>query len=167
MKRIALMAVLLMTWTAAHAEESKSQMSLQNGITWEAPDLKGNVIHSTNYLGKVTLVVFWATWCPLCVEEVPILNDLVKKYSSKGVTVIGATVDEDAAEVVPGFMKSHEMKYAVLLGSEEMQAAFGGIDSLPAAFLLDRNGKVVEQFIGYTEAQEFTMAVNKTLKAAK
>ena len=166
MNRVGLfLAVLSLMMNGASAAESVTKPPKSNVVEWVATDLKGNSVHSTNYSGKVTIVVFWATWCPLCVEEIPILNKLQERYSSRGVTVIGASVDEDAEEVVPKFQKKNNMRYPIVVASEEMQDAFGGIDSLPAAFIVGPNGRVAEQFIGLTESRDFEVAVGKLIKS--
>jgi len=91
--------------------------------------------------GKPTLVEFWATWCPPCLKSIPHLNDLNKKYSEKGLQILGIT-DEDRATVA-AFVKDTPMDYHVALDEGSQYAAKFGIRGIPHAFLVDREGKIV------------------------
>src|SRR5262249_32688918 len=63
-------------------------------------DLQGKPVHLADYQGKALIVNFWATWCGPCREEIPMLNDLQKKYESKNLVILGISTDEEGAEVV-------------------------------------------------------------------
>jgi thiol-disulfide isomerase/thioredoxin len=131
-------------------QESKEAANLI-AIGKPAPeiDLKdpdGNVIKLSSLKGKVVLLDFWASWCGPCRMEMPNVVAAYKKYNSKGFTVYSVSLDKDA----------NAWKNAIkMLGMEwpnhvsdlkwwQSEAALKyGIQGIPAAFLLDRNGIIV------------------------
>ena len=95
--------------------------------------------------GKIVLVDFWATWCGPCVAELPNVLDTYKKYHNKGFEVIGISLDEDEA-ALKSFIKKKKLpwpQYFDGLGWKNSIAKKYSIRSVPATFLIGKNGKVV------------------------
>ena len=95
--------------------------------------------------GKIRLIDFWATWCAPCREEVPMLNDLQADYGDQGLLILAIT-DEEAG-VVQEFVREYGVEYLNLIGTEEISEAYGVL-GLPAAYLLDAEGRLVKTFLG-------------------
>jgi thiol-disulfide isomerase/thioredoxin len=112
------------------------------------PDLDGKVVHLSDSVGKVRLVSFWATWCAPCREEIPALKELHQTYASRGFTLLAISMDEEGVEVVAPFVRDYSIPYTTLIGNDEVAQAFGGVVGLPTAFIVDRNGKIVDSFVG-------------------
>jgi len=112
--------------------------------------------------GKVVVMNFWATWCVPCIQEIPSFNRLNKEYGPKGVVVLGVSMDEEGAAVVPPFLKKHPMEYTVALGSEALSQQYSLVP-LPVTLVFDRAGKQVKRFQGFTKADELQTAVEKAL----
>src|SRR5262245_4143670 len=55
----------------------------------------GRTVSVPNFGGKLLVLNFWATWCPPCIEEAPSLSEFARTYQSKGVVVLGISVDSD------------------------------------------------------------------------
>ena len=89
---------------------------------------------------KPTLLVFWATWCPTCVEEIPVLNEWTEKYP--GLQILGVNVQEPAERVRP-FVKKYKIRYQVLLDEEGEAAQQYGLVGVPSTILLAKGGKVI------------------------
>ncbi|HEY1340865.1 MAG TPA: TlpA disulfide reductase family protein, partial [Bryobacteraceae bacterium] len=106
---------------------------------------------------------FWATWCVPCLQEIPSFNKLHKEFSPKGVAVIGVSMDEEGAARVQPFLKKHPMQYAVALTSPEISQQYGVGDELPITVVLDRSGKEVKRFTGFTAENEIQAAVQAAL----
>jgi thiol:disulfide interchange protein DsbD len=113
--------------------------------------------------GKVVVLNFWATWCVPCLQEIPSFNKLHKEFSPKGVAVIGVSMDEEGAARVQPFLKKHPMQYAVALTSPEISQQYGVGDELPITVVLDRSGKEVKRFTGFTAENEIQAAVQAAL----
>ena len=114
-------------------------------------DLDGKALTLDGSRGKVTLVNFWATWCPPCRAEIPILIELQKKYEGQ-LRVLGLSVDDDSPANVKKFAASVGINYTVALAPPEVGALYGGIPALPTTFVLDTQGRIVQKHVGLRDA---------------
>src|SRR3990172_10411024 len=71
----------------------------------EVKGLDGAGVRLSDFSGKPLIVNFWATWCGPCRFEIPMLNELQKKYGASDLVIIGISTDEEGAEVVKPFMR--------------------------------------------------------------
>jgi len=136
----------------------------------EAPDFTlkdadGKTVHLSEYRGKVVLLDFWATWCDPCRLEIPWFMDLQRKNKDRGFEVLGVSMDDEGWEVVKPFMKSVGMNYRVVIGNDETTQMYGGVDSLPSTFLIDRQGKIAAIHIGLASRKVFEDGVEELLHA--
>lgn len=111
------------------------------------PRLDGSVQKLSNYRGKVVLVNLWATWCPPCIEEMPLLDRLQEEFGPRGVVVLGLAADDDP-EVVRTFVKQRPVKFDVLLDVGGEVGTRYGITGYPETFIVDREGRFQKKFIG-------------------
>jgi thiol-disulfide isomerase/thioredoxin len=105
----------------------------------------GDEVRLSDSAGQVRLVDFWATWCAPCREEIPMLNELQASYGDRGFQILAISEEEQA--VIEEFMDQYGVAYLNLIGTEEVSEAYGVL-GLPAAYLLDGDGRVVESFLG-------------------
>lgn len=98
--------------------------------------------------GKVTLVVFWATWCKPCLMEIPTLNDLEETYGEQGFRVVSILLDDPDGTKAPAFMVRHGINYPVLIDDGKTEERFGGLRALPTNFLVGRDGRVKKRLEG-------------------
>jgi thiol-disulfide isomerase/thioredoxin len=113
--------------------------------TFKEQDLDGQPLDLAAYRGKVVLIDFWATWCGPCVAELPHVLAAYEKYHAKGFDIIGISLDKDRAKLT-AFIKEKNMAwrhYFDGLGWENKVSTRYGIDSIPATFLLDKEGRIV------------------------
>ena len=110
-------------------------------------DINGKTVKLSDYKGKVVLLDFWATWCPPCRKEIPGFVDLYSTYKSRGLVVIGVSMDDATAEVIATVSRL-KLNYPVLMGDEYLGAAYGGVLGLPVTFLIDRDGKIRARYQG-------------------
>ncbi|MCX7824124.1 MAG: TlpA family protein disulfide reductase [Verrucomicrobiae bacterium] len=114
--------------------------------------------------GKVVIVDFWATWCPPCRQEIPGFIELQKKFGDKGLVVVGLSLDDDTATVAD-FVKEQRVNYPVFVVGQDTTAAWGGINSIPTTFILDKSGrKVGEPRVGFHPAEVFEKEIEPLLK---
>ncbi|MEZ5345694.1 MAG: TlpA disulfide reductase family protein [Pyrinomonadaceae bacterium] len=104
-----------------------------------------------DFKGKIVILDFWATYCPPCIEEIPHLMELQKKYESRGLQVIGLHVGgEEDKPKVPEFVERLKIDYPLAVPEDELTYFLLGDDnSIPQTLIFDRNGKVIKQFVGY------------------
>lgn len=131
------------------------------GFTLKTVD--GKTVSLSDYKGKAVLVNFWATWCGPCKLEMPWLIELQKKYAAQGFTVLGISEDDDNAQKVGEFATKSGMDYPVLMYSDQLNKAYGGIDSLPTSYYVGRDGKVVAEVAGLISESEMEANIQKSL----
>jgi len=103
--------------------------------------------------GKVVLVNFWATWCPPCRKEMPDLETLFQRFSSKGLVVL-AISDEETAKVEP-FIRERKLSFPVLLDPGRKANEMFVVEGIPKSFVYDREGKLVAQSIDMRTQKQF------------
>lgn len=126
-------------------------------------DLEGKPFSLSALEGKVIILDFWATWCPPCRAEIPHFIALYDQYKSDGLEVIGVALDRGGANVVKPFAKDLEINYPILIGNQEVTEDYGGIRGIPTTFVIDREGRIVEKFVGYREKEVFESAIQGLL----
>ncbi len=139
-----------------YEEQMKQQASMQQkvadvGVGAMAPeiDLKdpsGKSIKLSSLKGKVVLLDFWASWCGPCRMEMPNVVAAYEKYKSKGFTVYSVSLDKDGAawkNSIKSLGMDWENQVSDLKWWQSEAAQTYGIQGIPAAFLLDRTGKIV------------------------
>jgi thiol-disulfide isomerase/thioredoxin len=114
-------------------------------------DLDGRAISSESLRGKVTIVNFWATWCPPCRAEIPDLIALQNKYHDQ-LQIIGVSQDETGPELVRKFAAEQRMNYPIVMSTPELERIFTGIYALPTSFIIDRNAQIVQKHVGMLNA---------------
>jgi len=131
------------------------------------PRLDGSVQKLSNYRGKPVLVNLWATWCPPCIAEMPLLDAIVRDYSERGLVVLGIAGDDDAARVRE-FIEQRAPAFEVLLDPGGTVGTQYGITGYPETFLVDRDGKLTAKFIGPLPSDAGTLApdVTQAIEAA-
>ncbi len=106
----------------------------------ETLDMPALEKHLAANKGKVTLIMFWATWCPACKTELPVLEQLRAKYPADKLDIMAISVD-DTEEGMNSYLKSRPTTLAVYLSKAEVGSEFG-VKSIPALFILDKESKV-------------------------
>jgi thiol-disulfide isomerase/thioredoxin len=110
-------------------------------------DLDGRPITADSLKGKVTIVNFWATWCPPCRAEMPDLVKLQERYRDQ-LQIIGISQDEAPAASVKEFAISHDLNYPIVMTTPELEKIFSGVSAIPTSFIVDRDGKIVQKHVG-------------------
>ena len=105
------------------------------------PELDGQAFDLSALHGKVVVVNFWATWCPPCREEMPVLDAFYRRYHGQGLEMIGLSTDRphDRSDVIK-VMQSFSYPAAVLADAKVND--FGPPNVLPVTFVVDRSGVI-------------------------
>jgi thiol-disulfide isomerase/thioredoxin len=135
----------------------------ENTAGWKLTDLNGRNVSFSDFRGKVVILDFWATWCMPCRIEIPHFVELQKQYGAKGLAVIGVSLDEQGPDVVKRFVKQFEVNYSIVIGNEKIAEKYGGIVALPTTFVIDRQGRIVSQHIGYDDKEGFEKEIQSLL----
>lgn len=130
-------------------------------------DSNGTQVKLTDYRGKVVLLNFWATWCGPCKIEIPWFTEFEQTFKDRGFAVIGVSMDDDGWDVVKPYITRAKINYRVLLGDEPTSQIYGGVDSLPTTFLIDRDGKIASIHIGLVGKNDYQNEILKLLDSGK
>ncbi len=127
-------------------------------------DIEGNDVSLSDYKGKVVFVNFWATWCPPCRGEIPDLIKLQEKYGKDGFAILGISVDQqNSIGKVPGFVKKMGMNYPVLYSQIDVVRNYGGIESIPTTFVINRDGRALGKIVGARSYEAFEKIIKQSL----
>lgn len=127
-------------------------------------DANGQKVKLSDYRGKVVLLDFWATWCGPCQIEIPWFIEFQQQFKSKGLEVVGVSMDQDGWQAVKPYIAEKKINYRILLGDDTVSQLYGGLDALPTTFLIDRDGKFAfNAHIGLTSKNEFLSEIQSLL----
>lgn len=112
--------------------------------------------------GQVVLVDFWATWCPPCLRELPELADLHNALHDRGFTVLAVNREPEDIPAVKRFVAQRALPFPVVVDVDNVGERYRLV-SLPMTVLLDRQGNVIRQFMGYTQPTVMRAAVEAAL----
>lgn len=112
---------------------------------FEGTSLEGRRVRLSDFRGKVVLIDFWATWCGPCIAELPEVQKVYRDLKSKGFEIVGVSLDQDS-RTLKNFVRENRMTWPQVCDEKGWKgdiARAWGVDSIPATFLIDRNGRLV------------------------
>lgn len=135
----------------ANRKETKNKLGLDDtlkpykgqimALPVNLQDVSGKQVALSDYRGKVTVINFWATWCPPCVEEIPSLNRLRSKMQGKAFELISVNYGESAAEIKK-FMARVAVDFPVLLDPDGKTAGQWRVVAFPSTFVIGPDGQI-------------------------
>lgn len=126
-----------------------SPSGLKPAPTIAVATLNGSKVSIDQYRGHPLLVTFWATTCPGCVQEMPHLVELYHDMAPKGLRIVAIAMSYDPPEQVQIMAAKRQLPYTVALDSDGSAAkAFGDVKLTPTSFLIDPQGRIVQQKLG-------------------
>ena len=126
-------------------------------------DAMGRPVKLSDYKGKVVLLNFWATWCGPCKIEIPWFIEFEQTFKDKGFAVLGVSMDEEGWDIVKPYLERSKINYRVLIGDDMTAQNYGGVDSLPTSFLLDKEGRIAATHIGLVSKSVYQNDINTLL----
>lgn len=135
-------------WLNGSAAPAAPQMTLV--------DIEGENHRLADYRGQVIVMNFWATWCPPCIEEIPMLIEVQTERRDQGLRMLGPALDDP--EPVKRFSKEYGINYPVFADPSQIGPALSTMGdtqgALPYTVILDRQGRMVESHHGKLEKDE-------------
>ena len=128
------------------AGDTSAPSSIPALPAFSVTDLGGKVIADKSLLGKVTVIEFWAEWCPPCKSTLAWLGEAQRRFGDK-VQILGIAVESEEPNI-RAMVDSLKLPYPNAMGSPDIAMKFGDIVSVPTLFVFDRNGKTVRVFYG-------------------
>ncbi len=135
--------------------KSGANADAKTAYQFELVTLDGKKITLDDFKGKVLLLDFWDTWCPPCKAEIPHFVDLYSTYNEKGLEILGVAFGREGKKVVDNFVRDYNINYTNALANQNIVYGYGGINSIPTTFLIDKEGKIYKKYIGYNDKSVF------------
>ena len=160
--RMAILGLALGAMVTAH---SPAAQAADVAPAFSLRDIDGKQVSLSDYLGKVVLINFWATWCGPCKLEMPHLDQMDKEFEAQGFEVLSISTDDvrGASKVKP-LIKRGGYGFTVLLDKETtVVGQYNPAKTLPYNVLIDREGRISKVYQGYNPGDEVGM--NKDVKA--
>jgi peroxiredoxin len=138
-----------------------------------APDSKfltmdGKTVALSDYKGKVVLLDFWATWCGPCRMAMPGLQKMHESMKSRGLVVLGVSVDKNPPVQVPPFLKKMGISYTNLADNPKDPCSLKwDVRAIPSLYLVDRKGNIVRWWRGLAPEAVLAQAVEEALAGKK
>ena len=132
--------------------------------------LEGEPVDLGDFEGKLVVLDFWATWCKPCITLMPGLQRLYDSYAEKGLVVVGVSIDEGADRVkkIRKFVDKVGVSYPIFSDARPTPAWHTfKIKAIPALFLIDRDRRIVAQWLGDVDHQAVEMEIGKHLQDAE
>ena len=114
---------------------------------WTVQLADGRTLTSEQLKGKVVLVNYWATWCPYCLKEMPVIEEFWQDHRGQGFEVLAVSVDDPPGKVAQ-YIKEHGYAFAAAPMDPSIYAAFGRAGSIPTSFIVDADGIIRHKIDG-------------------
>ncbi len=123
-----------------------SELIGKKAPSFSMTDMNGKTISSESLLGKVVVLNFWFVTCKPCIEEIPDLNKVYKKYKNNP-DVVFASITFNEKEKVSKFLKKHPLEYPVISDARNLCNEFS-VNSYPTNMVIDKEGKFYDSISG-------------------
>lgn len=137
---------------------------------FELKNLDGKPVKLSDYKGKYLIVDIWGTWCPPCRAEIPHFVELLKKYQSKGLEIVGINYEggddeKEDVEKIKKFNKEFGVPYVCVIGDEKTQSQVPNFEGYPTTLFIDKSGKVRMKIVGGEPLYRLEAAVEALMKS--
>ncbi|VAW94615.1 Thioredoxin family protein [hydrothermal vent metagenome] len=129
-----------------------------SSISGKAPDFtlksrSGQNVRLSDLRGQVVMLNFWASWCGPCRQEMPILEQLHKRYGKLGFTVVGVNVEQDTSKAV-AYLRDIKVSFPILYDNTSKVSKLYDVRAMPTTVMIDRNGNMRFKHHGYKPGYE-------------
>jgi thiol-disulfide isomerase/thioredoxin len=115
-----------------------------NGARMTLTDLDGTPVRLADLRGKLVWINFWATWCPPCQAETPVLRDMDERYRDKGLAIVAVAVQETSVDNVRAYADRYELRYPIAFDASANAFDLYKVFALPTQFFVGPDGRLLE-----------------------
>ncbi len=105
------------------------------------PARSGNTLSLEQFKGQVVMINFWASWCGPCRQEMPLLDDIYRRYGKMGFTLLGVNVEPDRGSAL-AWLKQTPVSFPILFDADSKVSKLYGVAGMPTTVFIDRKGNV-------------------------
>lgn len=117
------------------------------------PSRSGDIVSLDQLKGQVVMLNFWASWCGPCRQEMPLLDQMHKRYSSLGFTLVGVNVEANTQDAEK-WLAQTPVTFPVLFDKENKVSKLYDVSAMPSTVFIDRKGNVRYLHRGYKSGDE-------------
>lgn len=150
---------------AASAAAGSSAGAVQDAApAFSLPSLDGGTVTLASLRGQTVILDFWATWCPPCEFQLPVLSEIAQAHRGRSVQVLGISVDVEGPDTVKAYLEKHPVSYTILLGSESLAREYGA-QGFPALIVIRPDGSIHSRHVGLIERDELEQIIAEVTTA--
>jgi peroxiredoxin len=149
---------LMLFFGATDNQSAAAQSDSRQAPDFSLTDLSGKTIKLADYKGKVLFLNFWATWCPPCRSEIPDFIEVYGQMKSRGLEIIGISLDTKGREAVAAFVGKFKINYPIILETrektEQIISDFDPGQFIPTTFIIDKQGRIRDKIVRQMDKAE-------------
>jgi len=141
----------------------------RKALEFELSAMDGRKIKLSDFKGKIVVLNFWGIWCGACKEELPLLQELWDQYRNRGVVVLSININagqysaERNRELTEKLIAKNNLTFPVLTHEGDLAPRYGGT-AVPATYLIDQNGFVQYEFLGYDKNTDMAKKIDEKVR---
>jgi cytochrome c biogenesis protein CcmG/thiol:disulfide interchange protein DsbE len=143
-------------WLALTAAVLAARSGYPPAPEFSMKDIDGKAISLADMKGKVVFLNFWATWCPPCREEIPDFVAFYNQNRSRGVEIVGLSVDRLSPDELRSFVQKNKMSYPVVLATKQIINAYEPGPYIPTTIVIDKQGRIRDKQVGGLNKETLT-----------
>ena len=151
--RAALLAAVLALALPAWAAADPAADAAAPAPAFTLMSRSGKAVSLAQFKGDVVMINFWASWCGPCRQEMPLLNDIYKKYKDFGFILLGVNVEPDS-KAANAWLAATPVTYPILYDTKSTVSKLYQVQAMPTTVIIDRKGMVRYVHRGYLPGDE-------------
>lgn len=162
-----ILPVLLLIFTFSIFGFGQKRTAAEN---FSAADMDGKTVELSSLKGKVVVITFWTTRCPICQSELPKLNRLTQQFKGENVVFLGLTTDNETK--VENYVKRNPFNFDIIPNSFGILLKYAEKDrngnismGYPAHFVINKQGEVEMKTEGFDKTEKLNSEINRLLGA--
>jgi len=148
----------------AAEEERKNPLEGKAAPAFKLQDMKGKTHILEQYKGNAVILDFWATFCPPCQKEMPVLQKISAKWEPKGVIILTINSSGEPEEKIKGFMNRFNLSLPVLLDKTGNVGEAYNVQFIPQLVLVDKSGIIKKVIIGLMSEEDLEKEIENLIK---
>lgn len=142
-------------------QTTKAAQKKQRFPDFSIKDINGKSVKLSDYIGKIVIINFWATWSPYCVQEMPNLDKTAKEITKGNDAVFLAVNTGEKQDIVKKFITDNKLSLMVLADTQGIVADYNKIFRLPTTLVINRDGTLYSTIEGKVDQKTLSGIINK------